>query len=249
MLLKIISGTKANIFTSILACIQQLNSEVVLRLDEDKLCIQGMDSSHVSMYELKLLKEWFEEFNITESNTYGFSCDIINKILSKRKDKQDICIDFEDETNIKFIFTDDISKKTYTVSSLDVDVETLEVPDQEYDIDIGISSKLFKDTVDELETFFDDALLKCDENTVNFIGKNDIVQSDIEIDTENMLSYEYTEEMEMRLSLRYLKIITSISKICNEVLLHLHSESPLRIDFQFDDDHNFKFYLAPKLDD
>lgn len=145
MLLKIISGTKANIFTSILACIQQLNNEVVLRLDKDTLCIQGMDSSHVSMYELKLLKEWFEEFNITESNTYGFSCDIINKILSKRKDKQDICIDFEDETNIKFIFTDDISKKTYTVSSLDVDVETLEVPEQEYDIDIGISSKLFKD--------------------------------------------------------------------------------------------------------
>lgn len=97
--------------------------------------------------------------------------------------------------------------------------------------------------------FFDDTLLKCDENTVNFIGKNDIVQSNIEIDTENMLSYEYTEEMEMRLSLRYLKIITSISKICNEVLLHLHNESPLRIDFQFDDDHNFKFYLAPKLDE
>jgi proliferating cell nuclear antigen PCNA len=249
MLLKIISGTKANIFTSILACIQQLNNEVVLRLDKDTLCIQGMDSSHVSMYELKLLKEWFEEFNITESNTYGFSCDIINKILSKRKDKQDICIDFEDETNIKFIFTDDISKKTYTVSSLDVDVETLEVPEQEYDIDIGISSKLFKDIIDELDIFFDDTLLKCDENTVNFIGKNDIVQSNIEIDTENMLSYEYTEEMEMRLSLRYLKIITSISKICNEVLLHLHNESPLRIDFQFDDDHNFKFYLAPKLDE
>jgi len=249
MLLKIISGTKANIFTSILACIQQLNNEVVLRLDTDTLCIQVMDSSHVSMYELKLLKEWFEEFNITESNTYGFSCDIINKILSKRKDKQDICIDFEDETNIKFIFTDDISKKTYTVSSLDVDVETLEVPEQEYDIDIGISSKLFKDIIDELDIFFDDTLLKCDENTVNFIGKNDIVQSNIEIDTENMLSYEYTEEMEMRLSLRYLKIITSISKICNEVLLHLHNESPLRIDFQFDDDHNFKFYLAPKLDE
>jgi len=249
MLLKIISGTKANIFTSILACIQQLNNEVVLRLDTDTLCIQGMDSSHVSMYELKLLKEWFEEFNITESNTYGFSCDIINKILSKRKDKQDICIDFEDETNIKFIFTDDISKKTYTVSSLDVDVETLEVPEQEYDIDIGISSKLFKDIIDELDIFFDDTLLKCDENTVNFIGKNDIVQSNIEIDTENMLSYEYTEEMEMRLSLRYLKIITSISKICNEVLLHLHNESPLRIDFQFDDDHKFKFYLAPKLDE
>ena len=249
MILKIDAGAKATIFTQVLACIQQLNSEIVIRLEDDSLYIQGMDNSHVSMYEMRLLKHWFQLYKVESSNTYGFSCDVLNKILSKRTEKQDIHIDFSDETKIKIILSDEISKKTYIISSMDIDIETLNIPEQEYDIDIGISSKLYKDTIDELSTFFDDMTVKCDENTVIFGGKNDNVESSIEIDTEHMISYEYTDDMQMTFSIRYLKIVSLLSKICKEMLLHLHNEYPLRTDFNFDDEHRFSFYLAPKIDD
>lgn len=248
MILKIDAGAKATIFTQVLACIQQLNSEIVIRLEDESLYIQGMDNSHISMYELRLFKHWFQLYEIEFSNTYGFQCDTLNKILSKRTEKQDIYIDFSDETKIQLIFSDEISKKTHIISSMDIDIETTGIPDIEYDIDIGIPSKLYKETIDELATFFDDMTIKCDEDTVIFGGKNDNVESSIEISTEHMTSYQYTDDMKMTFSIRYLKIISLLSKICKEMLLHLHNEYPLRIDFNFDDEHRFSFYLAPKID-
>ena len=58
---------KCDIFVHIFQHLKLFSNNVNLRFDEDKLYVQGMDGSHVSVFELNITSSWFDEYNIEQN--------------------------------------------------------------------------------------------------------------------------------------------------------------------------------------
>ena len=57
---------KSEQFGTIFQNLTQIANEIAMRFSEDKVYVQGMDSSHVCMFELVLKKEWFSVYELSE---------------------------------------------------------------------------------------------------------------------------------------------------------------------------------------
>ena len=105
MRFEISDNKKRDQFIYIFNYLKNFTDKLCLNLSEDKLYIQGMDNSHVCIYELFLVNTWFDVWDVQESKTYGVSLPIFNKILHICSEKQKIIITSEtnDKLDIEFI--------------------------------------------------------------------------------------------------------------------------------------------------
>ena len=66
-------------FVHIFQHLKLFSNNVNLRFDEDKLYVQGMDGSHVSVFELNITSSWFDEYTIEKDNVIGINSNILFK--------------------------------------------------------------------------------------------------------------------------------------------------------------------------
>lgn len=114
-------GNKSFIFSEILKRLKIFTESIVINFSNDYMYIQGMDSSHVVIFELKIYSKWFDTYVITKEQNYeyGINTNIISKILSVRDESQHIRLHQEDDNidklQISFINTssnEEIKKNT-----------------------------------------------------------------------------------------------------------------------------------------
>ena len=92
MRFEITDKKKRDIFITIFNHLKNFTESLVLNIEPNRLYIQGMDTSHICVYELILYASWFQVWDITDSKTFGLSLPIFNKILHICSDKQSIQI-------------------------------------------------------------------------------------------------------------------------------------------------------------
>ena len=65
--------TNGEIFTTLFQHMKLFTENVNVYFREDELFIQGMDRSHVSIFEIKLPKDWFDKYELsTETPPFFF---------------------------------------------------------------------------------------------------------------------------------------------------------------------------------
>jgi hypothetical protein len=64
MEIKITDLQKAIVFVELFQYLKQFVSIISLTLKTDQFYIQGMDSSQISIFEISLMNDWFDEYNI-----------------------------------------------------------------------------------------------------------------------------------------------------------------------------------------
>ena len=81
MRFEITDKKKREIFITIFNNLKNFTDAIVLNIEQDRLYIQGMDNSHICVYELILQSSWFHVWDIAEPQVFGLSLPIFNKIL------------------------------------------------------------------------------------------------------------------------------------------------------------------------
>ena len=69
-------------FTEIFKNLKNLIDEINMVVTEEKLYMQGMDSTHALLFELEMKKQWFDEYNVIEKDTFGIHCETFFKIIN-----------------------------------------------------------------------------------------------------------------------------------------------------------------------
>ena len=76
------NNKKCEQFVSTFMNIKTFAENVNIAIHEDRLYAQGMDPSHVALFEIVLLKEWFDTFETSDGTQHiGISLTILQKIL------------------------------------------------------------------------------------------------------------------------------------------------------------------------
>lgn len=255
--------TKCEVFGYIFQHLKLFSQNINLRFCEDKLYVQGMDGAHVSIFELKINSSWFDKYQVDKDTVVGVNSNIIFKILNTRSQNQTIALSVEgDNFEVDLVEVDlendkkNDFNKYFKVPTIEIDCETLEIPDAEYELNMTINSKKFKSIVDQLATFGDVIAITNSNETIHLKSESDEEGAmKIDVNLNDLEGYEFEEDIKIdaTYSAKYIQNMTQFLKISKNVQILITNNMPIQISYHIDGDTSeenyIRFFLAPKIQD
>jgi proliferating cell nuclear antigen PCNA len=229
---------------------------VSITLSNERFYIQGMDSSQLSVFEISLLRDWFNTYNIEKDVVISVNVNIFAKILHIHKCPQSITLNVqEDNLEIKFESEGKEFNKEFLMPLMEYECQHLTIPDKEYDMDIVLDSKKFKNVIDQLSNFGDSLTIKYQEDqgvlltsTSDTEGSMKII---MKIDEVDECSINENQDTECTFRIKYIQFMSQYYKISKSVELNFTNDNPMQCKYTFDEnkDNYIRFYLVPVIDD
>lgn len=262
MEIQINEPSKADIFAGLFQHIKLFADDININFEADRLFIQAMDSSHVSIFEVYLPKSWFDVYtmngNEDDSVVIGINTGILYKVLHAREKNQRLTIKVEEAggDRLELIMSSDnpaIFDKKFDIPLMEIDTEMMGIPEMEYQAELSLPSITFATLIDQLKLFGDTLRVECSEEKIQLFSESlDVgkMSVDIPIDDLNSFAIEENEQLNLSFSLMHMHNICLYSKLAKDVEIGLTKNYPIRMQYLLDDaDAKILFYLAPKIDD
>lgn len=252
------NAKKCKQFQILFQILSSISNEVDVHFKNNSIFIQGMDSGHVCLFELNLTSTWFEAYNVEDEIICGINLTIFHKVLSCWKEGQSITITKKKEDKLNFCFEDDKLSKCFEMGLFDFDIEMLQIPDVEYDVDVNLNSKMINSLISEMDTFGEVVEINCEQNNINFKTKQNIHETQVEnkLKMEDLESYSIIEDGSISLdfSLQYLMNIVQFSRIAKDVDIYISENYPLKFKYCLDNkltddsENNVCIWISPRIE-
>lgn len=266
---------KAEQFAILFQHVKAFTDHINIVFGKDRMFIQCMDTSHVSIMELCLPSSWFCTYDHTfnDAITIGVSSSMLYKILNSREKTQLIEISYSQEENdILFVRMRNPGgtpanktdfEKHFEIPLMDIDSDTMDIPAIEHQAEITISSYHFASIINQLKMFGDTMDIQCSEEKI-LLGSNSHENGkmfvEIKIDDLSSFIIDEGKELSLAFSLTYLHNICLYNKIAKEVEVKFSSDYPMQMTYYLDalsegqeerpaNSAKLSFYLAPKIAD
>lgn len=262
MKIQICDKKKKDVFVSLFQTLKNCSSIVNMKLNSELLHIQGMDKSHVCLFDAKINSIWFGLFEISKDVNLSFDSNVFYSIISSKSDSQDIIItmddDNEDTIHIHFIPQEkeskkgnDCFKKFFKMPLTEYDYDEMVIPVVEYDADFSLSSKQISDMFSQLSNFGNDIVIKCSEEEISLTtnGVSGEMRVDIPIDDLSGYSIIEGQEIVLTYSLSYINKMCITSKLSNDIEFSLSNNCPMKISYDLGDNSLLQFFMAPKMNE
>ena len=257
--------SKLNIFCGILSNTKNLSEFITFKISQDNLWSQGLTMDHCVVYEYDFKSCWFEfyEVNETDNTTFSLSTEILSKIINTKQPSQYLVIKYENDDdhisisfkNIKTKLNKNEFPKEFTLPLIDIDYESLTIPETEYSAEFSISSKIFDAINNQLSIFNDSLTIYCDENNIRFQSKGhdgsiEINLYDDNVDYISQYAIEEDLKLDLDFSIKHFNTLCKFIQISNEIYMYFSDNYPMRFEYKFEDPNiSINFYLAPKIKD
>ena len=217
---------KINQFLTIIKNLKTFSAFITLDIsnkdDNSSIYIQGMDSSQVSLFEIKLMKDWFYSFDVSENDEkeISVSTEIFYKILNTYIEGQTIIIKNSQENNekleIEFVANDeikDVYDKFFEIPIMERNIEKLDIPDVEYEADFSFPSTIMTTIMEEMSIFNENVNLFCSEDSIKITasGTEGKMETSIPIESLDSFSIEEDKTLSLPYSLQYVNNIMSFN--------------------------------------
>jgi proliferating cell nuclear antigen PCNA len=259
MKLTIEDKKKKDIFIYIFHLLKNCSSQINATFNTDHLHIQGMDKSHICLFNLTIHQSWFDSYIVNDKEDICFDSTIFYSMISTKGDDQSLNIrKITNETLIIELFNGTTNKtdynKYFTMQLLEYDYTEMVIPTVDYDAEMHLPSKKISDTLSQLNNYGDDINIKCTDDFVDFITKGTSGEMRVNIPIDDMISYAVVEDevININYSLIYINKMCMTNKISSTVEFSISNEVPMKIKYSLGDDVNnseLVFYIAPKLSD
>jgi proliferating cell nuclear antigen PCNA len=242
---------KAETFVSIFQNIRQFTDPINLFFEKERMFIQGMDSAHVSIFEISLPSTWFDIYTSKTADpdaeewkpvVIGLNVSVLSRILNTREKTQTIRIlyDLEDLDKLFVHYTSEnksIFDKHFEVPLLEIDSSVMDIPLIDYQAEFSISSANFANIVNQLKMFGDTMDIHCsEEKIILYSNSPESGKMFVEIAMEDLTEFaiEEGQKMELSFSLNYLHKICTYYKLVRDVEIKLSSNYPMKVVYLLD---------------
>ena len=222
---------------------------------EDHAYIQGMDSSHVCLFDARIYNVWFDKYEIQGDDLKNIcvNSQILYNILSMSQEQDYITLHYEgaadsieiDLTNAKGEFN-----KYFKVPLIDMESDLLEIPNVDYDVEFSIKAKKMNELISQLATFGDVIDIKCSEDKIDLISKGDGGEMLVNIPINDLSEFSISEGqiIDISYSLNYINKMCITTKLSSEIEMSISDNMPLRIKYDLGNNSSVMFFLAPKVE-
>lgn len=252
---------KKEMFVSLIQLLKNCSSSIHMKFETTRLHIQGMDKSHVCLFDVVLRKEWFTKYE-TDSSPIEICVDtsIFYAIISIKTEQPVLVMQMTDTNadvlHVQFQLEDDCNiKKSVKMPLMIYEYEELSIPVVEYDADFSLPSKQFAEMFAQLGDFGNNMRLICTEKNISMKTVGSESELTIDIPMELLTSYGIVEGETISLlySLEYINKMCITSKLSNDIELYISNERPMKILYSLSDDDTpgdyVTFYIAPRFEE
>jgi len=247
---------KKDLFVALFQTLKNCSTLVRVHFLEDKLYIQGMDKSHLCLFDVHILNKWFDEYTIENQTNVWFDTNIFHLIISTKSEGLDIVIHSitEESLNVDLINTEHSKgefNKYFKIPLADSDYEEMVIPTVDYDAEFSISSKKICEIVSEMMIFGTDINIKCTEEKIDLITDGITGEMSVNIPIDDLSEYSIVEGEEINLSysLNYINKMCLTNKLSNEIQISISKDFPMKICYDLGEESTVIFYIAPKIVD
>lgn len=245
----------ASVFKGIIESIKDLITEANLEVSKEGIYLQSMDTSHVSLVHLFLGKNGFEEFNCEEKLSLGINFGSLMKILKCASNSDRVvlsCDKNKDKLNVEF--QNDKKSQDFDLKLLEIDSETLGIPETEYQCKIKLESSEFLKTCKNHSLFGDSVLITVRDSGsgLEFYtkGESSGTKTVLKSTEDLMVTNEEETNLRMEFALRYLMFFSKATSLADKMKIKLSPEVPAVLTYKVMGGHGFiKYYLAPKIEE
>lgn len=226
--------------------------------------MQAMDSSHVALCSLKLHAVGFDSYKCDNPITIGINVGQLSKVLkcAEAQDGVELSTDGDAEMRVDFVSQDTSRSSNFVLRLIELDVETLEIPDIEYDCEVNMPSSEFQRIIRELaalgegELGADTLAITADSNGVTFAVDGDgghgsfhytnATDANGASDADS-IQIKVSSSCASRYGMQYL-VTFAKAAVDSRIRLCMSAEAPMRVEYPIDDLGYLRFYLAPKME-
>jgi proliferating cell nuclear antigen len=274
MRLTIENKSKMEMFVALFQLLKNWGSYLNLHFENTRLYIQSMDKSHICLSSITISSQWFSSYLIENATNISLDSTNFAIMMSYALKHNKMEINFEDELNPDKLFINLSSnseslfvepktkgKKVKEVQNkfdhffelglIDVEQDTLGIPEVEYDVDFTMKSENFAELISELMVFGSNLNIICSEEVLEFNASGDTGKLKVNIPIDDLNEYAIAEGeiVDISYSLNHIGKMCLSTKLGQNVSLSISSEYPMAIKYDLGDDSSVAFYIAPKIAD
>lgn len=258
MKLHISDKTKKDVFISLFHLLKQNTTSITLMFYEDHLYIQGMDNSHVCLFDIKIMAGWFASYNLDSVDQKMISMDtsIFHMILNVCGDEHSIILHYEgDPDHLEIDIKNETGKndfnKQFSMPLCTIDSELMNIPETEYDAEFSIPSKKMQEITSQLSMFGDVMDVNCTEDALTIGSDGTSGKMKVNVPIDDLSEYAISEDttLSVSYSLNYIHKMCLSTKLASEVEFSILEDQPMRIRYDLGSESTALFYIAPKIKD
>ncbi|KAJ7229191.1 proliferating cell nuclear antigen, N-terminal domain-containing protein [Mycena pura] len=167
---------EAGTLKKLLDAIKELVTDANFECNEEGLNLQAMDNSHVALVSVYLEAAGFKRYRCDRPMPLGVNLSSLTKVLKCAKDDDECTIKAADEADLLNLVyeaknSDRIAE--YDMKLMDIDSDTLGIPDTDYDAEVIMSSSEFARIVRDLNNLGESVRIEVSKEGVRFASEGE----------------------------------------------------------------------------
>ena len=245
---------KKDLFVALFQNLKNCCSLLCILFEKDHMFIQGMDVSHICLFEVKFMNTWFDSYEAETKSFICFNSQVFYTIISITNNDSYIELEYNDEDQLYIhmpVSNESGFNKHFKLPLAEVDYEILGIPDTDYDVEFSLSTKQITEIVSQMLLFGSDIHIKCTESCINLISNGISGDMSVSIPIDDLKEYSIVEDEEINASysLNYIHKMCLNHKLSSTINFYLHKEFPMKILYDLGENSAMVFYIAPKICD
>ncbi|KAJ6530352.1 proliferating cell nuclear antigen, N-terminal domain-containing protein [Mycena vulgaris] len=173
---------EAGTLKKLLDAIKELVTDANFECNEEGLNLQAMDNSHVALVAVHLEAAGFKRFRCDRPMPLGVNLSSLTKVLKCAKDDDECTLKAADEADVLNLVyeaknSDRIAE--YDMKLMDIDSDTLGIPDTDYDAEVTMPSAEFSRIVRDLGALGESVRIEVSKEGVRFASEGEAANGSV----------------------------------------------------------------------
>ncbi|KDQ10907.1 hypothetical protein BOTBODRAFT_177791 [Botryobasidium botryosum FD-172 SS1] len=173
---------QASILKKVLDALKELVSDVNFECNDEGLNLQAMDNSHVALVSVKLEPSGFLSYRCDRPMPLGTNLVSLTKVLKCAKDDDQVTLkanDNADVLHLKYEAKNQDRIAEYEMKLMDIDSDTLGIPDTEYDAHVTMPSAEFARICRDLNALGESVRIEVSKEGIRFASDGEAANGSV----------------------------------------------------------------------
>lgn len=232
-----------------ISIISELVNEARFKIASDGIELVAMDPANVAMVIFKLLSSAFVEYDVKKETEIAINLSNLKQVLKRAKSNDVLTLELSEDNKLNIELKSN-TKRTFSLSIIELEEKEQKIPDLKFPITVNTSSAILNDAIQDVDIVAESVSFIADGNNFIIEASGDLNKANIEIkeDKETKIISDTKDKVKAKYSIEYLKKMIDGSKIADKVKIQFNKDYPLKLDYTAVDKVMLSFILAPRVE-
>lgn len=241
----------ARVWRYVMASVSKFIEFGLIVINDDGLIFKAIDPSRVSLIEMYMPRESFEELELDNKFEVMINIEELGKILRSSEKDDKISLDFREDCMTIKLERKEVAREF--IIPIQTGSEAESIPELKLELNnmFRISGLLLYEGISSIEGLGDVLIMKVSDEDLSLIVRSDIGEAEVVFSTSSgtLIEREVNEpNIEVSYGLEFFTYIKPVMRISESVSILLSSEMPCKLIFDLPQNVKMNYYVAPRVE-